>query len=374
MAYEELIKMAEKNALDAINLERQGAAGLAAVKYRRAAEILLTVCSLYPQSPQARVYAEKAEEYLKRVKEFQSLDLETTGFDVKFTGKEPTSNLLIKDKDRPNVKWDDIANLEEAKRAIMEAIVYPVKRPDLFPLGWPRGILFFGPPGCGKTMLAAAVANEIDANFFYVDSATIMSKWLGESEKNVATLFDNARQLSLKEKPTIIFIDEIDSLVGIRDHEVGGEVRARNQLLKEMDGLYDKNKNLYLYVIGATNKPWSLDEPFIRRFQKRIYIPPPDYKARVELFKLYCKRLKLDENVDFNELAKLTEGYTGSDIKDVVQEAQIRVVREVFEKNENEARAITMDDFIEIIKNRMPSVSEDMVHSYEKWWKKFKAV
>ncbi|MBS7611185.1 AAA family ATPase [Candidatus Bathyarchaeota archaeon] len=373
MAYEELIKMAEKNALDAINLDRQGAARLAAVKYHRAAEILLTVCSLYPQSPQARVYAEKAEEYLKRVKEFQSLSLETTGFDVKSTGRGQTSNLL-EDKDRPNVKWDDIADLEEAKRAIMEAIVYPVKRPDLFPLGWPRGILFFGPPGCGKTMLAAAVANEIDANFFYVDSTTIMSKWLGESEKNVAALFDNARQLSLKGKPTIIFIDEIDSLVGIRDHEVGGEVRARNQLLKEMDGLYDKNKNFYLYVVGATNKPWSLDDPFIRRFQKRIYIPPPGYEARVELFKLYCKRLKLDENVNFNELAKLTEGYTGSDIRDVVQEAQIRVVREVFEKNENEARAITMDDFIEIIKNRMPSVSEDMVHLYEKWWKKFKAV
>lgn len=373
MAYEELIKMAEKNVLEAINLDKQGATRLAAVKYHRAAEILLTVCSLYPQSPQARIYAEKAEEYLRRAKDFQSLNLETTGFDVKSAGKAQTSNLL-EDKDRPNVKWDDIADLEEAKRAITEAIVYPVKRPDLFPLGWPRGILFFGPPGCGKTMLAAAVANEIDANFFYVDSATIMSKWLGESEKNVAALFDNARQLSLKGRPTIIFIDEIDSLVGIRDHEVGGEVRARNQLLKEMDGLYDKNKNFYLYVIGATNKPWSLDEPFIRRFQKRIYIPPPNYEARVELFKLYCKRLKLDESVDFNQLARLTEGYTGSDIRDVVQEAQIRVVREVFENNESEARAITMDDFIEIIKNRMPSVSEDMVQLYDKWWKRFKAI
>ncbi|KYH37564.1 MAG: ATPase AAA [Candidatus Bathyarchaeota archaeon B24] len=371
MAYEELIRMAEKNALDAIRLDKQGAARLAAAKYQRAAEILLTVCSLYPKSPQSRVYAEKAEAYLRRVKELQNLSLESATSGTSLPSLKKTGSPL---KDRPNVRWEDIADLEDAKRAIREAIVYPVKRPDLFPLGWPRGILFFGPPGCGKTMLAAAVANEVDAHFFYVDSATIMSKWLGESEKNVAALFENARELSHEGKPAIIFIDEIDSLVGVRSHEVGGEVRARNQLLKEMDGLQDKGKNLYVYVIGATNKPWNLDEPFIRRFQRRIYIPPPDFRARLELFKIYCRNLKLSRDVDLEELARLTEGYTGSDIRDIAQEAQVRVVREYFERDGGDVRAITMNDFLELLRHRKPSVSRENVRRYEEWWEKFKAV
>lgn len=371
MAYEELIRMAEKNALDAIRLDKQGVASLAIAKYQRAAEILLTVCSLYPKSPQSRVYAEKAEAYLKRVKELQDSNLESVTLGGSLPSFKKSSSPL---KDRPNISWKDIANLEDAKRAIREAIVYPVKRPDLFPLGWPRGILFFGPPGCGKTMLAAAVANEIDAHFFYVDSAMVMSKWLGESEKNVAAIFENARELSCEGKPAIIFIDEIDSLVGVRSQEVGGEVRARNQLLKEMDGLQDKDRNFHVYTIGATNKPWNLDEPFIRRFQKRIYIPPPDFKARLELFKIYCRNLKLSEDVDLEELAKLTEGYTGSDIRDIAQEAQLRVVREYFEGNGENVRAITMEDFLDLLKQRKPSVSRENIRRYEEWWENFKAV
>ncbi len=211
---------------------------------------------------------------------------------------------------------------------------------------------------------------------FLVDAATIMSKWLGEAEKKVKLLFRKAREVARSGKPAIIFIDEIDALLGVYDAEVGGEARVRNQFLKEMDGLQDKSNTLHVYVIGATNKPWRLDEPFIRRFQKRIYIPPPDFRARLEIFKMYTRKLKLAPDVDLEELARITEGYSASDIKDIVMEAHLRTVRELFEKNGGvgEPRPITMEDFIEAIKSRKPSITPEMVEAYRRWFEKFRAV
>jgi SpoVK/Ycf46/Vps4 family AAA+-type ATPase len=272
-----------------------------------------------------------------------------------------------------------IAGLEDAKKAIEEAVIFPLKRPDLFPLGWPRGILFFGPPGCGKTLLAAAIATEIDAAFYCVDSASVMSKWLGESEKNVANLFQNARKSAEEGHPAMVFLDEIDSLVGRRVEEVGGEVRTRNQFLKEMDGIIDKNSRIHVYVIGATNKPWVLDEPFIRRFQKRIFVPLPDFKARLTMLDIQTKDLKLASDVNISMLAEITEGYTGSDMRDIVQSAQIDVVRELFENtdpNDKESipREITMFDFRRILEKRRPSVSSQNTQSYMKWAESYKAL
>jgi SpoVK/Ycf46/Vps4 family AAA+-type ATPase len=272
-----------------------------------------------------------------------------------------------------------IAGLEDAKKAIEEAVVFPVKRPDLFPLGWPRGILFFGPPGCGKTLLAAAIATEIDAAFYCVDSASVMSKWLGESEKNVASLFQNARKNAEEGQPAIIFLDEVDSLVGKRVEEVGGEVRTRNQFLKEMDGIIDKNNRFHVYVIGATNKPWILDEPFIRRFQKRIYVPLPDFEARLAMLTIQTRELRLTSDVDLKELAAKTEGYAGSDIRDIVQSAQINVVRELFENTdpsdrESVPREITMRDFERTLEKRKPSVSSYTLQNYMRWVESYKAL
>jgi len=265
-----------------------------------------------------------------------------------------------------------------ARKAIHESIIYPYRRPDLFPLGWPRGILLFGPPGCGKTLLAAAVATEIDAAFYTIDAAQIMSKWLGESEKNVANLFNSARADFETGRPAIIFIDEIDSLVGIRQDEVGAEVRTRNQFMNEMDSIIDKNKKLQVYLIGATNKPWSLDEPFIRRFQKRILVPIPDIKARRQLFKIYTKGIIVDESVYEDDLAKRTHGYSGSDIRDICQAAHIKVVSELFESGKGfdrtiMPRQITSDDFHEILRIRKPSVNRESLKYYDLWFEKFRA-
>ncbi len=377
-ASEELEKMAVKYASEAIQLDKQGSRGLAIAKYQRAIEILLKLCALYPNSAQDKVYMERVESYKKRVESLsEQNEFQRSDDTYSEESKAKFEQLVIAEK--PSVRWSDIANLTDAKKAIEESIIFPVKRPDLFPLGWPRGILFFGPPGCGKTLLAAAIATEIDATFFCVDAASIISKWLGESEKNVAHLFKNARKSSNEGQPAIIFIDELDSLIRYNVGEVGGEARARNQILKEMDGVLDKNKSFHVYVIGATNKPWILDEPFIRRFQKRIFVPLPNTEARLEMFKLFSKNLKFSPDIDFNELAGMTYGYSGSDIRDIFQSAQIKVVRELFELGNPEdknatTRYINKEDFIGIFDKRKPSVSNMAIRNYEKWFEEFKAL
>jgi SpoVK/Ycf46/Vps4 family AAA+-type ATPase len=161
--------------------------------------------------------------------------------------------------------------------------------------------------------------------------------------------------------------------------EVGGETRVRNQFLKEMDGIIDKGKNIHAYVVGATNKPWALDWPFIRRFQKRIIVPLPDYEARLGMLKLYTTHLKLAPNVDLDEFARLSEGFSGSDIRDICQSAHLKVIGELFESGlasdkQAQPRPISMDDFRMILEERKPSVSLDMVASYNRWFDAFKAL
>ncbi len=369
--------MASRFANEAVQFDKQGARSNAISRYERAVEILIKLCSLYPEAPQTRLYMQQVESCKRRIKELKEQDGHFSESDRSGT-RHPAKLEQLVLSEKPNVKWEEIANLHDAKKAIEESVVYPVKRPDLFPLGWPRGILFFGPPGCGKTLLAAAIATEIDAVFYSVDAASIMSKWLGESEKNVAELFRSAHQGAKEGHPVIIFIDEVDSLVGIRTDEVGGEVRTRNQFLKEMDDIVGKNHPSHVYVVGATNKPWALDEPFIRRFQKRIYIPLPTADSRREMFTIYGTNLRIASDVSPDALVQKTEGYSGSDLRDLFQAAQTRVVREFFERNaakgQGQARPITMDDFREILRRRKPSVSTQMLSLYDKWFETYKAL
>ncbi|MEM2321167.1 MAG: ATP-binding protein [Candidatus Bathyarchaeia archaeon] len=374
-AAQELEHLALKYAEKAVTLDRQGKGELAIEAYEKAVDALLKIVRLNPNYELNKIYLQRAEAYKRRIAALKS-SLHMSPMAVYAPEDDAHfENLIL--RETPKVTWDEIVGLEDAKRAIKEAIIYPSLRPEIFPLGWPRGILLFGPPGCGKTLLAAAVANEIKAKFIPIDAASIMSKWLGEAEKNVARLFDIARR-EAKNSPVIIFIDEIDSLVGIRRLEVGGEVRVRNQFLKEMDGILDKKSPLRVYVVGATNKPWDLDPPFIRRFQKRIYVPPPGYKERLEAFKLYTRPLRLAPDVDLDGLARLTEGYSGSDIMDVCQSAQLKVNSEIFERCEDymkaEPRPITMRDFLEILEKRKPSITREMLTQYEKWCNEFKAL
>jgi SpoVK/Ycf46/Vps4 family AAA+-type ATPase len=389
-ASHELEKSATSYALDAVKMDKQGNKGRAITLYQKAIESLLTLVQLYPEYGLNKVYVQRAIAYQERIKALQGsvspsdvrMEMEKEAEEAggeKATpeGKADASELVVTEK--PNVTWNEVVGLDTAKKAVKEAIVYPVQRPDLFPLGWPRGILLFGPPGCGKTLLAAAVATEIDAVFYQIDAASIMSKWLGEAEQNVAKLFTSARKSSNDGKPAIVFVDELDSLMGSHSNEVGGEIRVKNQFLKEMDGIMDKGKSYHVYVIGATNKPWDLDWAFIRRFQKRIMVPLPDHNTRLNMLKLYTGNLEVTPDVDLHELGRLSEGFSGSDIRDLCQSAQLSLIGEFFESGKAadkkaKPRPLTMVDFRQIFDSRKPSVSMDMLALYNRWFESFKAL
>ena len=242
---------AMKYAAEAVKYDKMGDRDKATESYKKAVEQLTRLIKLYPDYTFNRFYVEKVTTYQERIRLLKSEDGEETGIEkfTSFETKQTSSQETQLESDdsepseKPNVTWGEVAGLEDAKKAIKEVIVYPVKRPDLFPLGWSRGLLLFGPPGCGKTLIAAAVANEIEALFIQIDPANIMSKWLGAAEQNVAKIFGSARRTAIGGRPAIIFIDEVDSILGVHTNEVGGEVRMRNQFLKEMDGLQDKGKN-----------------------------------------------------------------------------------------------------------------------------------
>jgi len=395
LAPQQLENSASKYASDAIKFDSQGARGMAIANYQKAIDSLVKLMRLYPASKLNPIYKERTLSYQKRIKALQESRGVEPAVDPRASPEEQSANLKkhqdkndVEDlimKEKPNVSWEEVVGLDDAKNALRESIVYPTKRPDLFPLGWPKGLLLYGPPGCGKTILAAATASELDGYFINVDAASMMSKWLGEAEKNVSKLFNMARDYAEKEgKPVILFVDEVDSLLGARNSEVGGEVRVRNQFLTEMDGVNDKGKHLKMYVIGATNKPWSLDWPFLRRFQKRIYVTLPTQEARVKLFDLYTSPLRKDTRVKSTELAKLFEGYSASDINDVCQSAQLKAVNELFSSpeykepvsgdNPLQPRNLTMADFRAIMTRRKPSVSTEMIRAYFKWSEEFKAL
>lgn len=230
--------------------------------------------------------------------------------------------------EKPNVKWDDVAGLDMAKEALKEAVILPIKFPHLFTgkrKPW-RGILLFGPPGTGKSYLAKAVATEANnSTFFSVSSADLVSKWLGESEKLVRNLFELARE----NKPSIIFIDEVDSLCSSRsDNESESARRIKTEFLVQMQGVGNDTDGIL--VLGATNIPWVLDAAIRRRFEKRIYIPLPEAGARSEIFKISIGNTPCElTEKDYRDLGNKTEGYSGADISIVVRDALMIPVRKV---------------------------------------------
>jgi transitional endoplasmic reticulum ATPase len=274
----------------------------------------------------------------------------------------------------PQVKWGDIGGLDAVKQELVEAVEWPLKYPEAFEAIDTRpaqGLLLFGPPGTGKTMLAKAVANESEANFISIKGPELLSKYVGESEKAVREVFRKARQAS----PTVIFFDEVDSIAPTRGVGFDSHVTERviSQMLTEMDGMEDLKDVL---VIAATNRPDMVDAALLRpgRLDRLMYITPPDAEARKAIFKIHVEGKPLDEKVDLTELARMTDGYVGADIEAICREASIMALREVITPGMEREKAkevstsitITMDHFDRSMTRVKPTTSRNKLQDYEK--------
>ncbi|KXB04567.1 hypothetical protein AKJ49_01955 [candidate division MSBL1 archaeon SCGC-AAA382A03] len=267
----------------------------------------------------------------------------------------------------PDTHWDDIGGLNDVKQKLSEAVEWPLKNPEAFDrvgIEAPHGILLYGPPGTGKTMLARAVATESNANFISIKGPELLSKWVGESEKAVRETFKKARQAA----PAVIFFDEIDALVPRRG---GGETDSRvgerviSQLLTEIDGL-EKLENVV--VIGATNRPDLVDPALLRpgRFDRVLLVSAPDEEARLEIFKIHTERMPLTSDVDLENLAKNTKGYSGADIAAICKEAAMLALREDIKTDK-----VSKKHFDEALDSIEPSISEDIIENYQRFGKRF---
>jgi transitional endoplasmic reticulum ATPase len=293
----------------------------------------------------------------------------------------------------PNTTWEDIGGLEDVKRELYETVQYPVEHADKFEkfgMQPSKGVLFYGPPGCGKTLLAKAIANECGANFISIKGPELLTMWFGESESNVRELFDKARAAA----PCILFFDEIDSIAKARGGGGGGASEAGdrviNQILTEIDGVGAKKS---VFVIGATNRPDILDNAVTRpgRLDQLIYIPLPDYGSRLSVFKANLRKSPVAPNVDLEAMARSTEGFSGADITEICQRAAKNAIRESIAANVARARAveagevdgdapfedpvpfIRRDHFEEAMSRARRSVSDEDIRKYEQFMAKMKA-
>jgi len=279
----------------------------------------------------------------------------------------------------PNLHWEEIGGLEEVKRELREAVEWPLKYGKVFDFmnaTPPKGILLYGPPGTGKTMLAKAVATESEANFINVKGPEFLSKWVGESEKAVRETFRKARTAA----PCIIFLDEVDSIAPTRGGDADSHVSERviSQMLTEMDGLESLHN---VVVIAATNRPDMIDAALLRpgRFDRLVKIPAPDLEARKQILRVHAKNKPLAADVNLDDVAKRTDGYTGADLAAVVNEATMMAIRRLVAKNKEikteslKKEKVSMQDFNEALHKIRP-VARNELSKYEKIVKDFEYV
>mmetsp|Transcript_16740 Transcript_16740/g.28385 ORF Transcript_16740/g.28385 Transcript_16740/m.28385 type:complete len:885 (+) Transcript_16740:91-2745(+) len=293
----------------------------------------------------------------------------------------------------PNVSWEDVGGLEDVKKELYETVQYPVEHADKFEkfgMQPSKGVLFYGPPGCGKTLLAKAIANECGANFISIKGPELLTMWFGESEANVRDLFDKARAAA----PCILFFDEMDSIAKSRGGSGGGASEAGdrviNQILTEIDGVGARKS---VFVIGATNRPDILDNAVTRpgRLDQLIYIPLPDYESRLSVFKANLRKSPVDPDVNMEQLARATEGFSGADITEICQRAAKNAIRESVNHSIERARQIELgtidaespyedpvtcirkDHFEEAMSRARRSVSDKDIQQYEEFKAKMKA-
>src|SRR5437773_1282186 len=268
----------------------------------------------------------------------------------------------------PSVNWADVGGLTDVKQELQEAVEWPIKKPEAFTrvgIRPPKGILLFGPPGCGKTMLARAVATESEANFISIKGPELFSKWVGESEKGIREVFKKGRSAA----PSIVFFDELDSVAPRRGSDLGdsgASERVISQLLTEMDGI---ESLVNVVVIGASNRPDIIDPAILRpgRFDRLIYVPAPDHATRRQILKIHTRNMPLTPDVDLDRITSQTAGYSGADIEAVCREAGLISLR-----RDIETKSVTLEDFRDAMERVKPSVTPDMENWYRGFRKRFK--
>lgn len=274
-----------------------------------------------------------------------------------------------------SISFDNIGGMELPKSLLTEMVILPSERPELFDgLRSPaRGLLLFGPPGNGKTLLAKALANEAKANFFNISAATLTSRWVGEGEKLVRALFAVAREL----QPSIIFIDEIDSMLcSRRENEHEASRRMKTEFLTAFDGMSSEEGERIL-VLGATNVPWELDTAALRRLTKRVYVPLPDVKTRKDILKKIM--MKQENNIgdqEYDKISRVTEGYSGSDLAALASDAAQQPIRDLTREElksipKDKVRPVNANDFFQAMHEITKSVSSDHLVRFVEWNKEF---
>ena len=301
--------------------------------------------------------AERAGKLLELAK---SIDTEKEN-SIRQKEDESGSTTEWRTTDIPQVSFDDVAGLVEAKKYLQERVIIPLKYPEKslkFKIKPGGGLLLYGPPGTGKTMLAKAVANEIEAAFFSVKSSDIISKWVGDSERNIKSLFEAAR----KAEKAIIFIDEIEALLPRRGGNSTVMNRVVPEILSHLDGIEEKHP--CLLIMGATNRPWDIDEAFLRpgRFDKQVYVGLPDAQARKAIIEYHLEGIPVEENINLDETAANTEGFSGADLMGICKAAiSLPFMREVENGDE---QSLNSDDLNNIISDNSPSVEKNSWQSF----------
>lgn len=261
----------------------------------------------------------------------------------------------------PSIKFSDVAGLEDVKKAITIRMINPIKFPDKYKLYGKKtggGVLLYGPPGTGKTMIAKAIANEVGAKFYAVKGSDIVSKWVGDSEKNINSLFEEAN----KQDRSIIFIDEMDSLIGKRGLDTHNDKRV-NEFLQQIDGFAGRNPNLLL--LGATNRPWDIDSAAMRsgRFSQKIYLPLPDAPARKFMLEKNMKGVPVSQDFDIDKIVAQTELYSGADIEELCDRAKDEPLLKAIATDT--VILVTNEDFDRVLSVFPPSVTEKELQQFE---------